>query len=166
MDDPSDQKADARPSASSILARVILGLGRALIGAFAGLVVVTLTLIIASSHFGLITLKEPATSDPFFWFAVGLGVVGFAFVAVISGGMEIKGKAGDVIKGMLAGTTAGVVVGWVFGEMVSKGGSGAALGIFCGGPLGAYIGGTIGAAQSERLPQKPAAKGDIDDDLL
>ena len=164
MDDPSNQKADARPSASSILARVILGLGRALIGAFAGLVVVTLTLVIASSNFGLITLKEPATSDPFFWFAVGLGVVGFAFVAVISGGMEIKGKAGDVIKGMLAGTAAGVVAGWIIGLGFGKGG--AALGIFCGGPLGAYIGGTIGAAQSQRLPQKPAAKGDIDDDLF
>ncbi len=111
MDDPSNQKPDARPSVKDPRG-VILGLGRALIGAFAGLVVVTLTLVIASSNFGLITLKEPATSDPFFWFAVGLGAVGFC---VRRGHLgqdgDCQGKAGDVIKGMLAGTAAGVARG-------------------------------------------------------
>lgn len=172
MNAPLNPKPDPRPSGSSLLAGAILGLGRALIGAFAGLVVVTFPLVIACDYFRLISFRDGVTESSFFRYAVGLGMVGFAFVAVVSGRAEIRGRAGSTIKGVLAGTAAGVVAGAAFGSMLSADqrglaeSAGVALGIFLGGPLGAIFGGMIGAAVNGHPPRKPAAKGELlDDDL-
>jgi hypothetical protein len=164
MNDPSDQKPDAEPFGSSALA-IIRALGRALIGAFAGLVMVGLTLLIASDYFRLITFKDPATHDSFFRTAIGVGAAAFAFIAVVSGGAEIRGRAGLVIQGVLAGTAAGVVAGGVFGPVLGSKGGGI-LGIFVGGPLGAIIGGMIGAEAGKDPGEAPAAKGKTPPDDL
>jgi hypothetical protein len=141
---------------SSRILRVIAltgrSLGRAMIGAVSGLVVVSLALLIASDRFRLFTFKEPITADRYFQSMVGLGAVALALLGVVSGKAEIGGRTGAAIKGVLAGVAVGVVAGFAFGSLVGSipgGGipqkAGVALGIFLGGPLGAIVGGIIGA---------------------
>jgi hypothetical protein len=171
MDAPTSQDRNDQSFWSGALTWAGRLLGRALIGAFAGLVMVALALFIASNYLGFFILEEPATRDPFFQTAVGLGAVVFALLAIVSGGAEIGERAGAAIKGVLAGTAFGVVAGAVLGTLIGAAGggipqkAGVALGIFCGGPLGAIFGGMIGGAPRGPWPEPKAKGGAPEDDL-
>lgn len=141
-------------------------LGRALIGAISGLIIVSLALFIATDYFHLHLFENSAIGDRSFRTAIGLGALAFALLAVISGTAKIRGKTAATIKGVLIGIAAGVVFGSALGSMAaevrlpSKAGitskSGITLGIFVGGPLGAIVGGVLGFSAGKRPEQKTA----------
>jgi hypothetical protein len=154
-------------------------LGRALIGAVAGLVVVSLALVIASERFGLFTFKEPVTADRYFQSAdryfqsmAGLGAVAFAVLAVVSGKTEIGGRTGAAIKGVLTGVAVGVVAGFACGFLIGsipEGGipqkAALGLGIFLGGPLGAIGGGIVGTIAGGHAETTTAAERSGSEDV-
>lgn len=136
--------------------RIFMGtiriLGRALLGAVAGLIVVSLTLFIATDYFNLFTFGNSVAGTRSFWKVVSLGSLAFALIATIAGETKIRGRAGDTIKGVLAGTLVGVMIGPALGftagdDHALQRKAGTTLGIFLGGPIGAIIGGILGANQ-------------------
>lgn len=85
--------------------------GRALVGAFAGFVVVGMATVIATDYFRLFTLA----GDYSFHNVVGVGSVAFALIAAVSGKTEIKRRAGATVQWTAWGGVAGVLVGAFLG---------------------------------------------------
>ena len=141
---------------AGIIRQGFLILGRAAIGAVAGLVVTTMTLVIASEYFHLPTFPDPVIQNPAFQRMIGMGMVGFAGLAVVGGRMKVRGRAGAIIPAALGGTIGGILVGWLLGSMAGNPKGGNLLGIFLGGPTGTLLGAVLGF-ENDRLARNRAA---------
>ncbi|MHC5541531.1 hypothetical protein ACYOEI_25195 [Singulisphaera rosea] len=145
------------------LARTTRFLGRALIGAVAGLIPITLTLSIITDYLQIFTFGPSPAGDRAFWTTFTLGIVAFALVAAVSGKARIRGKLAAGVAGALAGTSFGGIAGAGLGSASPFGvhaKSGVLLGIFFGGPLGAILGGLIGIGSYEPVGGVPSGSTD------
>jgi len=132
---------------------------RAFVGAFTGVVVVGLIVLIATNNFGFGAHANLAVLDRIIVRLFSMGAALGAIVAVLFGAAEIRGRAGAVIKGMAFGGLAGVLTGPALGAVAASimdvsAKSFVALGIFAGLALGVVVGGIVGAA----LPARPMKK--------
>ena len=124
--------------------------GRALVGASAGFIIVGFATFIATEYFRLFTLADNRS----FLTVVGVGSVTIALIAAVSGKTEIRGRFEATVKRMCLSTVAGTLAGVTLGSTAGK--AGWFLGVFLGSPLGAVVGGVIGAnsyvASDEKKP--------------
>lgn len=112
-------------------------LGRAVVGAFSGLVIAFLILLLFVLH----PEREPIRSETLAAVVAGGAVLG-AYLAAVGGSREIRGKARHVALGGVYGALAGLVASFPFAAatkaaVVMLGGiaGGAALGIAAGRAL-------------------------------
>ena len=118
--------------------------GRGLIGALAGLVIVGLGLVIAANSFHVFTFTGRVADDPTFPTLLSCGIVGFALLAAICGEVQITGGRGATIRGILAGALIGFVGGGVLGWMGVFGANkkyAIMAAMFVGGPTATVLGG-------------------------
>ena len=118
-------------------------LGRGLVGAFAGLLLGGMSLLIA---FAVLRLdRDSRVGLNWFHMALGTVVAAFALLAMVWGGVEIRGRKAATIKGMLVGTVVGIAIGFLFGLLTgaNHGGpkAGILFGLFVIAPIGTVLGG-------------------------
>jgi hypothetical protein len=142
-----------------MIARTARLAGRALVGAFAGLVIVTLATVLATEYFGVFRFENSDWGDRAFLRFIGWGVLAFAGLASAFGGKTITGRCEATAKGMLAGTAVGVLLGFLGPALGSK--AAAFLGIFLGGPIGAILGGVVAFVGYGIPGKKPHSTDDL-----
>jgi len=122
---------------------------RALAGAFAGFVVMSLIVLIAGRD-GYGTHQEAVVLHRFFMRIIVDGTALGAVVAVMFGSAEIRGRSGAMIKAMalggLAGVPSGAALATVAASIAGVGSKSLVfLGVFAGLVLGVVVGGIVGA---------------------
>lgn len=151
--------------------RILFGIGRALVGALAGLIVVGLTMLIATDYLRLFSFENSVAGDRSFRAVMYMGGGASALFAAVFGRTQIKGRAETTLKGMSLGAVIGILVGAALGSVAGMGkiqAGGVILGIFLGGPFGALIGGFFGADAASfpvREKQVPPTEGVRDPEL-
>jgi len=146
---------------------------RALAEAFAGVTVMGLIMVIATHHFDFGAHWAPADLSRFIVRLIsGTAALG-AVVATLFGAVEIRGRTGSVIGGMVFGGVAGVLIGPALGAAVAPMLNApvkavAALGIFAGLGLGVIVGGIVGTVMPDKPKRESPArpKGGVGDRTL
>jgi MFS family permease len=164
---------DARMASSSNtmsgnwMRRIAAACIRGLIGAFAGLIVTSVIMLIAVNDFEYGARQPPVVlARSIVRLVVGGMAIG-AIVAARSGTKELRGRTGAAIRGMAFGGLAGVLIGPLLlailcplADMPVKAAWG--IGIFVGLPFGALFGGIVGVALYS-APAKKLGVCQIDD---
>ncbi|WP_165073395.1 hypothetical protein [Paludisphaera rhizosphaerae] len=137
---------------------LVVLVGRGLVGAFAGLFFGGIALLIA---FAILRLdRDSRVGLKRFHMALGAVIAAFALMAMVWGGVEIRGRKATTIKGMLVGTVVGVALGFLLGLLAGGNHGGPKAGIFVGlfviAPVGTILGG-LAAYEGHVSPRKRIA---------
>jgi hypothetical protein len=148
------------------VSRIIVAIGRALLGAFAGFFCALVATLLTDHCFGVGFLENLAKGDRLL--VLGALTASGAIVAVVFGAREIRRRIGTALKGMAWGTVVGLLAGttvaFVLGSTSQSPealAAGQAMSIFMGVYIGAIIGGVIGGTATikpeKKSPSWPAS---------
>jgi hypothetical protein len=150
------------------VSRISAAVGKALLGAFAGLFCVAMARLIATDDFSLGVLESSAKSRLLVMLICVVTATG-AVMAVVFGAWEFPGRIGTALKGMACGTIVGLSAGATLGFVLNSTSespkdmaAGLTMGIFIGVYVGAIVGGVIGGtatikAEKKKTPSWPVS---------